>query len=309
MRDKPKQIHLAVVYAVGSNHSLSTHSQPGTHIDFSSFAHIAQTAERGKFDFFFLTELLRLREKGPRTIADHDVAGSPNIMAILAGLAAVTTHLGLVATDNVTFNEPYDLARQMASLDHLSGGRVGWNVVTTNADWVGENFRRGGYLDYDDRYLRAGEFLDVARRRQRRRARVQHEPAQRDRPEGRGHRPGEGLEMIAATQIRPELTIVEQLQSVAAIHDLLAQLAIPAQADHRPATRATRAAVPGGRTPRSLKKRPHPASRNAAPAHTCNLTVEAKELRGTQARGSSPAAGPGRRLRCGWPRRVCPGHG
>ena len=62
--------------------------------------------------------------------------------------------------------------------------------------------------------------------------------------------------MIAATQIRPELTIVEQLQSVAAIHDLLAQLAIPAQADHRPATRATRAAVLGGRRPRSLKKRP-----------------------------------------------------
>lgn len=164
MRDKPKQIHLAVVYSVGSNHNLWTRSQPGTHIDFSSFTHLAQTAERGKFDFFFLTELLRLREKGPRAIEDHEVAGSPNIMAILAGLAAVTTHLGLVATDNATFNEPYDLARQIASLDHLSGGRVGWNVVTTNVDWVGENFRRGGYLDYGDRYLRAGEFLDVARR-------------------------------------------------------------------------------------------------------------------------------------------------
>ena len=139
MRDKPKQIHLAVVYAVGSNHSLSTHSQPGTHIDFSSFAHIAQTAERGKFDFFFLTELLRLRRgaahhRGPRRGRKPQHHGHPGWPRRRHHPPRAGGH-----GQRHVFNEPYDLARQMASLDHLSGGRVGWNVVTANADWVGEN--------------------------------------------------------------------------------------------------------------------------------------------------------------------------
>jgi FMN-dependent oxidoreductase (nitrilotriacetate monooxygenase family) len=75
----------------------------------------------------------------------------------------VTTHLGVVGTLNATFNEPYELARQLASLDHLSGGRAGWNVVTSFDGFTGQNFRRGGFLDRDDRYVRAGEFIDVAR--------------------------------------------------------------------------------------------------------------------------------------------------
>jgi FMN-dependent oxidoreductase (nitrilotriacetate monooxygenase family) len=160
---RPKQVILAAVCPVGSNQTIWTDSRAGGHIDFAAFKHIAQTAERGMFDFFFLTELLRLRESDDRVIHDLDVAGSPDIVTLLSGLAAVTEHIGLVATNNVTFNEPYDLARQLATLDQLSGGRVGWNVVTTSNGWVGENFRRGGYLDYEDRYLRAGEFLDVCR--------------------------------------------------------------------------------------------------------------------------------------------------
>jgi FMN-dependent oxidoreductase (nitrilotriacetate monooxygenase family) len=71
----------------------------------------------------------------------------------------VTEHLGLTGTINSTFNEPYEVARQFASLDHLSGGRAAWNVVTSWDAFTGENFRRGGFLAQDDRYSRAEQFL------------------------------------------------------------------------------------------------------------------------------------------------------
>ena len=81
---------------------------------------------------------------------------------MLAALAAVTERLGLAGTINSTFNEPVEVARQLASLDHLSGGRAAWNVVTSWDEFTGENFRRGGFLPKDKRYLRAQEFLATA---------------------------------------------------------------------------------------------------------------------------------------------------
>ncbi|WP_431773542.1 NtaA/DmoA family FMN-dependent monooxygenase [Streptomyces cucumeris] len=134
----------------------------GSQIDFSSFVHLARTAERGLFDFFFLAEGLRLREHNGR-IHDLDVVGRPESLTVLSALAAVTERLGLAATVNATFNEPYELARRLASLDHLSGGRAAWNVVTSSDAFTGENFRRGGYLDRADRYTRAAEFVATAR--------------------------------------------------------------------------------------------------------------------------------------------------
>ena len=71
-------------------------------------------------------------------------------------------NIGLVATQNTTYNDPVDLARRFQTLDLLSGGRAGWNVVTTDNAWTGENFRRGGYLDHEDRYLHAEAFVQVA---------------------------------------------------------------------------------------------------------------------------------------------------
>ncbi|MFF0262233.1 NtaA/DmoA family FMN-dependent monooxygenase [Streptomyces microflavus] len=131
-------------------------------IDFSSFVHLARTAERGKFDFFFLAEGLRLREHNGR-VHDLDVVGRPESLTVLNALAAVTERLGLAATVNATFNEPYELARRLATLDHLSDGRAAWNVVTSSDAFTGENFRRGGYLDRADRYTRAAEFVATAR--------------------------------------------------------------------------------------------------------------------------------------------------
>ncbi|WP_375387167.1 LLM class flavin-dependent oxidoreductase [uncultured Amnibacterium sp.] len=135
----------------------------GSQTDFESFRRVAQTAERGLFTAFFLGEGLRLREHLGR-IHDLDVAGRPDAIMQLAALAAVTDRIGLVATQNATYNDPVDLAHRLQSLDVLSGGRAAWNVVTTDNAWTGENFRRGGYLDHADRYTHAAQVIDIAQR-------------------------------------------------------------------------------------------------------------------------------------------------
>ncbi|MEU5916441.1 NtaA/DmoA family FMN-dependent monooxygenase [Streptomyces sp. NPDC047141] len=157
-----KRIHLAAHFPGVNSTTVWADPRSGSQIDFSSFEHLARTAERGLFDFFFLAEGLRLREHAGR-IHDLDVVGRPESITVLNALAAVTERLGLAATVNATFNEPYELARRLASLDQLSGGRAAWNVVTSSDAFTGENFRRGGYLDRADRYTRAAEFLGTVR--------------------------------------------------------------------------------------------------------------------------------------------------
>lgn len=156
-----KQIHLAAHFPGVNNTTVWSDPDSGSHIDFGSFVHFAQTAERGKFDFMFLAEGLRLREQGGQ-LYDLDVVGRPDTFTVLAALAAVTNRLGLTGTINSTFNEPYEVARQFASLDHLSEGRAAWNVVTSWDAFTGANFRRGGYLAEDRRYERAESFLEAA---------------------------------------------------------------------------------------------------------------------------------------------------
>jgi FMN-dependent oxidoreductase (nitrilotriacetate monooxygenase family) len=153
-----KQIHLAAHFPGVNNTTVWSDPRAGSHIDFSSFVHFARTAERAKFDFMFLAEGLRLREQNGQ-IYDLDVVGRPDTFTVLAALAAVTDRLGLAGTINSTFNEPYEVARQFATLDHLSGGRAAWNVVTSWDAFTGENFRRGGFLPQDQRYERARTFL------------------------------------------------------------------------------------------------------------------------------------------------------
>ncbi|MBV8177383.1 MAG: NtaA/DmoA family FMN-dependent monooxygenase [Mycobacterium sp.] len=157
-----KPIHLAAHFPGVNNTTVWTDPAAGSQIEFDSFVHLARTAERGLFDFFFLAEGLRLREHRGR-IYDLDVVGRPDTFTVLAALAAVTDRLGLTGTINTTFNEPFEVARQFATLDHLSDGRAGWNIVTSSDAFTGENFRRGGFLDHADRYRRAEEFLRVAR--------------------------------------------------------------------------------------------------------------------------------------------------
>ena len=156
------QVHFGVFFQ-GVNHT-TIWSDPasGSQIDFETFRRMITTAERGLFDAFFLGEGLRLREQDGK-ILDLDIAGRPDAIAQLSALAGITDHIGLVATQNTTYNEPADLARRLAGLDILSGGRAGWNAVTTDNAWTGENFRRGGFLDHELRYERAGQFIRTAR--------------------------------------------------------------------------------------------------------------------------------------------------
>jgi FMN-dependent oxidoreductase (nitrilotriacetate monooxygenase family) len=158
-----KQIHLAVHFPGVNNTTVWSDPAAGSQTDFASFVHFARTAERGLFDFLFLAEGLRLREHRGR-IHDLDVVGRPDTFTVLNAIAAVTTHLGLGGTINTTFNEPYEIAKQFASLDHLSGGRAAWNLVTSSDAFTGENFRRGGFLQPEQRYQRAAEILEVAKK-------------------------------------------------------------------------------------------------------------------------------------------------
>lgn len=159
---RPKPVILAAHFPGVNATTVWSDPSAGSQIAFSSFVHMARTAERGKFDFFFLAEGLRLREHRGE-IFDLDVVGRPDSLTVLGALAAVTDRIGLAATCTTTFNEPYELARQFASLDHLSRGRAAWNAVTSPDAFTGENFRRGGFLHSDDRYERAAEFIAVAR--------------------------------------------------------------------------------------------------------------------------------------------------
>lgn len=136
--------------------------ESGDQVAWDSFSRIITTAQRGLFSAFFLGEGLRLREHRGVPL-ESDVAGRPDAQTLLAALAGITENIGLVATQNTTYNDPVDLARRLQSLDLISGGRAAWNVVTTDNAWTGENFRRGGYLDHADRYTHAEAAVEIAR--------------------------------------------------------------------------------------------------------------------------------------------------
>jgi alkanesulfonate monooxygenase SsuD/methylene tetrahydromethanopterin reductase-like flavin-dependent oxidoreductase (luciferase family) len=158
-----KQIHLGAHFPGVNNTTVWSDPAAGSQTDFASFVHFAHNAERGLMDFVFLAEGLRLREHRG-LVHDLDVVGRPDTFTVLNALAAVTSRIGLAGTINTTYNEPYELAVQFASLDHLSGGRAAWNMVTTSDAFTGENFRRGGFLPREQRYERAAEVVAVTRR-------------------------------------------------------------------------------------------------------------------------------------------------
>ncbi|MYV52851.1 NtaA/DmoA family FMN-dependent monooxygenase [Streptomyces sp. SID3212] len=162
MPETPPQLHLGVFFTGVGPQLIWTDPDALSHTAVDTFVRIAQTLERGLFDAFFLGEGLRVRENRGR-VFDLDVAGRPDAITQLSALAAVTERIGLVATQNTTYNYPADLARRLASLDLLSEGRAGWNIVTTDNAWTGANFRHGGWLEHERRYERAGEFVEAAK--------------------------------------------------------------------------------------------------------------------------------------------------
>ncbi|MFB9947588.1 LLM class flavin-dependent oxidoreductase [Rhizobium puerariae] len=157
-----KQVIIGAQFPGVNNFTVWSDPKAGSQIAFSSFRHFAETVERGKLDFIFLAEGLRVREQKGR-FHELDVVGRPNTLAILTALSGITSKVGLIGTLTTTFNEPYALARQLATFDTLSEGRAGWNVVTSPGAFTGANFRRGDHLPFAERYERAREFIDAAR--------------------------------------------------------------------------------------------------------------------------------------------------
>lgn len=131
-------------------------SNPGAFYDVGHYIDVAKIAERGKFDAIFLADTPAVTD---RIDLRPFLSMEPTI--VLASVAAATTHIGLIATASTTYNEPYNIARRFATLDHASHGRVGWNAVTTADAAAGRNFGLPQVLEHKARYDRAKEFVEV----------------------------------------------------------------------------------------------------------------------------------------------------
>jgi N-acetyl-S-(2-succino)cysteine monooxygenase len=155
-----RQMHLGV-YVMGTGHHVAGWRLPEAQAGAENFPlllRIAQTAERGKFDLFFLADALNT---GPTVHPSIMVRLEP--LTLLAALASCTSRIGLAATASTTYSEPYNLARAFASIDHISGGRAAWNVVTGAFAEAAANFGRESHPSHSTRYAIAAEFVDVVR--------------------------------------------------------------------------------------------------------------------------------------------------
>jgi FMN-dependent oxidoreductase (nitrilotriacetate monooxygenase family) len=134
---------------------------PDANFNFAHYKRFVQTLERGRFDAFFMADHLAVMNMPMNALKRSATVTSFDPLTLLPALATVTEHLGLIATASTTYNEPYHVARKFASLDHISGGRAGWNVVTSANPREAMNFGREEHLEHGERYRRAREFFEV----------------------------------------------------------------------------------------------------------------------------------------------------
>ena len=134
---------------------------PDANFNFAHLKRFAQTLERGKFDAFFMADHLAVLNMPLDALKRSHTVTSFEPFTLLSALAGVTEHVGLVATGSTTFDAPYHVARRFASLDHISGGRAGWNIVTTSNPDAALNFGLDDHMEHGERYARAREFYDV----------------------------------------------------------------------------------------------------------------------------------------------------
>jgi N-acetyl-S-(2-succino)cysteine monooxygenase len=156
-----RQMHINLFIHGGLGHHEAAwrlpDSEPRDLLDFDQFRRAAQAAEAAKFDSVFFSDQASV---GDGVRYNHATALEPT--SLLAALAAVTERIGLIATASTTYNEPFNLARRFATLDHLSRGRIGWNIVTSIFEVDARNFNRDAAPLHADRYRRAEEFVDIA---------------------------------------------------------------------------------------------------------------------------------------------------
>ncbi len=157
-----KLLHLNAFLMSTGHHEASwrlPESNPYAITDISHYLNLARIAERGKFDSVFFADAPALfSEVGRRP------SGSIEPTVLLTAIAAATDRIGLIATASTTYNDPFNLARRFASVDHVSGGRAGWNIVTTASPDAAKNFGLDDQPLHADRYERATEFVDVSRK-------------------------------------------------------------------------------------------------------------------------------------------------
>jgi FMN-dependent oxidoreductase (nitrilotriacetate monooxygenase family) len=158
-----RQLHLGVFIYPGGHH-IAAWRHPDmqgeriTELDY--YRESARIAERGKFDLFFVGDALNAREREGRIVGEIAI-NNLDPVSVVSVVASVTERIGLVATLSTTYNEPAMIAAKFATLDHLSGGRAGWNVVTTLDDNAAFNFSRDKAMDKALRYERAASFVDA----------------------------------------------------------------------------------------------------------------------------------------------------
>src|SRR5262245_12210403 len=159
----PSQMHLGLFIFPGGHHIAGWRHPTVPAGDITSLSYYrdaAQLAERGKFDLFFVGDALAALEKDGRLNGEAPLNNWDSIV-ICSAVASVTTRIGLVATLSTTYNDPIQVAERFSTLDHLSKGRSGWNIVTTSNDAAAYNFGESFHLEKGLRYKRAQEFVDL----------------------------------------------------------------------------------------------------------------------------------------------------
>jgi FMN-dependent oxidoreductase (nitrilotriacetate monooxygenase family) len=159
-----KQMHLGAFMRPVSIHTAwwrHPDSAPQANFSLKHLVHCIQTLERGKFDAFFMADHLAVLNMPIEALKRSGTVTSFEPFTLLSALAMVTERIGLIATASTTYDAPYHIARRFASLDHISAGRAGWNIVTTSNPDAARNFGMTEHMDHAERYARAREFHDV----------------------------------------------------------------------------------------------------------------------------------------------------
>ncbi|WP_332696841.1 LLM class flavin-dependent oxidoreductase [Bosea sp. (in: a-proteobacteria)] len=154
-----RELHLNLFINGRGHHEAAWRHDASTYralTDVTYYRDLALAAEAAKLDSIFFADHVTLGED-----IEYSTRGELEPLTLLGALSGLTEHIGLIATASTTYSEPYNLARQFASLDHLSGGRIGWNIVTSWAPSAAANFGQEQQAGIDQRYARANEFVEV----------------------------------------------------------------------------------------------------------------------------------------------------
>lgn len=159
---QPKRKLKLGVFIAGTGHHVASwrhpNAVPDAAMNLAYFKQLAKKAEEGKLDLLFLADSLSINQTShPNVLTRFEP------LTLLSAIAESTSTIGLAATASTTYSEPFHIARQFASLDHLSGGRAAWNVVTSSIEETAKNFSGEEHLAHHKRYERAGEFVDVVK--------------------------------------------------------------------------------------------------------------------------------------------------